>query len=111
MTVRIDLTLCNGCTDRPESICEEICPGDLLYRKDGKAFLREPSDCWDCFACVKECPSKALSIELPFQISESRQRLTACMKENSILWRLVDQEGKDLAKYLLKNRVISKNNK
>ena len=67
----------------PEGCCEEICPGDLFYREQGKAVMREPSDCWDCCACVKACPRAALSIELPFQISEAKHRLTARIKKNT----------------------------
>ena len=104
MTVCIDINRCNGCVGRSESFCEEICPGDLFYIKDGKAVLREPTDCWDCFSCVKECPNEALSIELPFQISESRQRLTAVIKNNRIRWRVSDRNGNVLVKIDLTNR-------
>ena len=105
MTVRIDLERCNGCGERSEGCCEEICPGDLFYREDGKARLREPSDCWDCFACVKACPREALCIELPFQISESRHRLSARIKSGHILWKMHDLHGKQINQCNIPNRV------
>lgn len=111
MTVHIDYKLCNGCPKNPEGCCEEICPGDLFYRKNKKAVMREPADCWDCFACVKACPRSALSVELPFQISEDKHRLTARCKKNCIVWRLLDRKGKILFKHSMLNRkraVISK---
>ena len=37
MSVHIDIDACNGCPKRFEGFCEEICPGDLFYREDGKA--------------------------------------------------------------------------
>ncbi|MCP4715910.1 MAG: adenylylsulfate reductase [Deltaproteobacteria bacterium] len=104
MTVLINHRLCNGCPDHDEGRCEEICPGDLFYRHEGQARLREPSDCWDCFSCVKACPRAALSIELPFQISEARLRLTARIKENHIVWKLRDHADKALLSYTIKNR-------
>jgi adenylylsulfate reductase subunit B len=105
MTVRIDLERCNGCGERSEGCCEEICPGDLFYREHGKARLREPSDCWDCFSCVKACPREALCIELPFQISESRHRLSARIKSGHILWKMYDLHGKQINQCSIPNRV------
>ncbi len=104
MTVRIDYILCNGCRGRAEGCCEEICPGYLFYRENGKAVMREPSDCWDCFACVKACPRAALSVELPFQISEVKHRLIARIKNNRINWQLLDSNGLTLVKYSIQNR-------
>jgi len=104
MSVYIDIDVCNGCGKRAESFCEEICPGDLFYRENGKAILREPSDCWDCFACVKACPRSALSVELPFQISEEKHRLTARVKKNTIVWKLVDYKGSEIVSFTILNR-------
>jgi adenosine phosphosulfate reductase beta subunit len=105
MTVRIDVERCNGCGKRSEGCCEEICPGDLFYREHGKAQLREPSDCWDCFACVKACPREALCIELPFQISESRHRLSARIKDDTILWKMYDLHGSLINQCSIPNRI------
>ena len=105
MTVRIDLNRCNGCGKRFEGCCEEICPGDLFYRENGKAALREPAECWDCFACVKACPREALSIELPFQISESRHRLSARFNNNHIVWSMSDADGNPINCCSIANRV------
>jgi adenylylsulfate reductase subunit B len=104
MSVHIDIDVCNGCPKRSEGFCEEICPGDLFYREDSKAVLREPSDCWDCFACVKVCPRSALSVELPFQISEEKHRLTARVKKNTIVWKLIDFNGKEIVSFTIPNR-------
>lgn len=106
MTVRIDVERCNGCGKRSEGCCEEICPGDLFYREHGKAQLQEPSDCWDCFACVKACPREALCIELPFQISASRHRLSARIKPDHILWKMHDAQGSLINQCSIPNRVI-----
>jgi adenylylsulfate reductase subunit B len=105
MSVRIDYRLCNGCPGRAEGCCEEICPGDLFYRQNDKAVLREPADCWDCCSCVKACPRAALSIELPFQISESLHRLIARHRKNHTAWKLMERTGKVLSSYSIVNRI------
>ncbi len=104
MSVLIDYRLCNGCPGRYEACCEEICPGDLFRRENGKASLREPADCWDCCACVKACPRAALSIALPFQISEARHRLVARLKKYHIVWKLIERSGTIIATYTVENR-------
>jgi adenylylsulfate reductase, subunit B len=104
MTVLIDRKLCNGCPGRPEGCCEEVCPGDLFYRIAGQACLREAGDCWDCFSCVKACPRAALSVELPFQISEARLRLIARQHGEHITWKMLDHEGQTVAGYEIQNR-------
>jgi len=104
MTVRIDYERCNGCGKRPEACCEEVCPGNLFHRIEGKTALRDPSDCWDCFACVKACPRAALAIELPFQISEARNRLTARIGHRHIIWTLCDSSGTAISTYTIQNK-------
>lgn len=108
MTVSVDRHLCNGCPGRAEGCCEEICPGDLFYREDGRACLREPSDCWDCFACVKACPRAALSVELPFQISEVRHRLYARQRGDHIYWNLRARDGRVIAEFKIQNKDFQK---
>jgi adenylylsulfate reductase subunit B len=108
MSVRIDYRLCNGCPGKPEGCCEEICPGDLFYRDQGKAVMREPSDCWDCCSCAKACPRAALSIELPFQISESKNRLVARIKDTMMLWKLLDRKGNTITTYKIPIRCQAK---
>lgn len=105
MSVNIDTDLCTGCPDHGESPCEEVCPGDLFFRKDGKAVLREDSDCWDCLACVKACPHQALTVSLPFQICESRLRMTAAIYDDLIHWTVVDVNGRIVYECSRKNRI------
>jgi len=107
MPVHIDLSLCDGCAGNTESLCEEICPGDLFYRENGKARLREPSECWDCCACVKACPCEALSIESLLPASELRHRLSARIKADYILWKMYDDRGCIINQCRIPNRVVS----
>jgi len=104
MTVRINLERCDGCGQRDETFCGEICPGDLLFREEGRIRLREPEGCWDCFACVKVCPHEALCIDLPLQISQSRHCLSALIKTDHILWKMYDRQGHLINQCTIPNR-------
>lgn len=96
MSVRIDQHKCNGCRGAKESLCERICPQNLLFRlADGKAQVRDPRDCWDCAACVKECPRQAIVMYLPAQLGGRGATLQAIKKDNSILWILTRPDGEN----------------
>lgn len=94
MAVRIDRTRCNGCGKMIEPACAAVCPGDLLYRdKTGQCDLRDPSDCWDCAACIKECPRQAIKMFLPVEIGGRGSTLTARFTKGMVLWRLNRLDG------------------
>lgn len=50
---------CTGCGS-----CVAICPGSLmaLDAPGGRALCREPDACWECYACVKNCPQQAVRV-------------------------------------------------
>lgn len=50
--------------------CAQICPLDVIrYQKEenGKktVVVKYPYECWHCRACVKDCPTKAISMRYP----------------------------------------------
>ncbi len=95
MSVRINKNVCNGCGDVPEPRCVRVCPGDLLYKgdQDGQSMVRDPRDCWDCAACVKECPRQAIEIYLPVQIGGRGSTLQAKTGSGRITWQLTKPDG------------------
>ncbi len=94
MTVRINHELCNGCGRGEESLCMAVCPGNLLYKNtENKAVIRDSNDCWDCAACVKECPNQAIEMYLPVAIGGRGSTLTAKVLENKTLWELKKVNG------------------
>lgn len=104
MPPKIDRELCNGCPDRAEPRCAEICPGDLLLRgEDGRAACRCDRDCWDCMSCVKACPRNAISTVLPFQIGPYGASLKAVAGKDRIVWKCVDVNGRE-TRYEFKTR-------
>ena len=81
---------CKGC-----GRCEQICIGDLMTEdsKTKKAFCRSLRDCWDCMACTKECPEKAIEQRLPYQLGYLGAKLVPEMGENTITWTCTDING------------------
>lgn len=82
---------CFGCGK-----CEEICPGDLMEVNPDtkKAFCRSTRDCWDCMACIKECPTGALETRIPYQLGYYPARLIPKKKDKHIEWTCIDINGK-----------------
>ena len=55
---------CDGCKALDKTACQHICPNDLmvLNKETMKAFNRDPSMCWECYNCVKICPTQAVEV-------------------------------------------------
>ena len=52
---------CDGCKGQDKTACMHICPNDLMILdvERMKAYNREPEMCWECYNCVKICPTGA----------------------------------------------------
>ena len=86
---------CDGCKAEKESLCEQICPGDLMtLSEDKKGYCRMPRDCWDCMSCIKACPKGALETRIPYQLGYHVARLIPMMGTNTITWTCIDINGK-----------------
>jgi adenylylsulfate reductase subunit B len=55
---------CDGCKAQDKTACQYICPNDLmaLDRETMKAWNQEPAQCWECYNCVKICPTQAIEV-------------------------------------------------
>ncbi len=94
MSIFIDVNVCNGCGKLKETLCERICPGDLLFRnKRHKAEICSQAECWTCGACVKVCPIQAIDLKLPSQIIKSNISLRAKCEKQQTLWEIVNGNG------------------
>ncbi len=94
MSILIDEETCNGCGKAEETLCERICPGDLLFRNDKqKAEIRSQSDCWTCGACMKACPVQAIDLKLPSQILKSNVSLRATCTKQHTVWEIRNGNG------------------
>jgi len=110
--LRIDKQKCNGCSNLKEGPkCVTICPGDLLFLdKDNKSGIYDKSECWDCCACIKECPRSALSMTLPFQINESRTELKGRCLRTFTRWDIASPDGTQLKRFEIESRTEAKGN-
>lgn len=94
MSIFINNDVCNGCGKLEETLCERICPGNLLFRnKLHKAEIRSQADCWTCGACVKSCPLQAIDLKLPSQIIKSSTSLKAKCEKRHTIWEVVNGNG------------------
>lgn len=87
---------CNGCQGESEPMCQQVCPGDLMTIDpvSGKAFCRDPGDCWDCMTCVKACVRRAIQIRIQYQIGYFPARLFPLVGPDTVTWTLVDCHGR-----------------
>ena len=63
-SVRIDHDKCiahKGCRT-----CIDVCPTDILaLGPDGKVRMAF-DECWFCLPCEHDCPTKAITVEIPY---------------------------------------------
>ena len=60
----VDPSKCDGCKGDDKTACMYICPNDLMVLDPDamKAYNQEPDQCWECFSCVKICPTQAIEV-------------------------------------------------
>lgn len=92
MSIIIDKDRCTSCNQ-----CLDICPGNLIYkRKDGKAFIKYPKDCWGCTACMKECKYSAISYIISPQIGGSGGKMNVKESNNFLIWTIQKEDFKNI---------------
>jgi adenylylsulfate reductase subunit B len=86
---------CDGCKALDKTACQHICPNDLMVldKDKMKAYNRDPSMCWECYNCVKICPTQAVQVRgyadfVPMGASAVPLRST-----DSILWTVTFRDG------------------
>ena len=55
---------CDGCKALDKTACQYICPNDLMIldKETNKAYNRAVDMCWECYSCVKICPTQAIEV-------------------------------------------------
>ena len=86
---------CDGCKALDTTACQHICPNDLMVldTEIGKAYNRQPEMCWECYNCVKICPTQAVEVRgyadfVPLGASVIPMRST-----DSIMWTIKFRNG------------------
>lgn len=88
MSIRINTNSCVGCKK-----CIEVCPGNLIKLKDGKAFIKREKDCWGCTSCLKECQAGAIAFFLGADIGGKGSILSTKAQGDLRYWIVTDPNG------------------
>ena len=81
---------CDGCKALDKTACQYICPNDLmLLNKDTqKALNQDPQMCWECYSCVKICPTQAVEVRGYQDFVPMGASVTAMRSSEDILWTI-----------------------
>jgi adenylylsulfate reductase subunit B len=86
---------CDGCKALDRTACQYICPNDLMMldKETNKAVNRDPSMCWECFNCVKICPTQAVQIRGYADFVPLGASVTPLRSTESIMWTVQFRNG------------------
>jgi len=81
---------CDGCKALDRTACQHICPNDLMVldKETNKAFNRDPSMCWECYNCVKICPTQAIEVRGYADFVPLGAQCTPLRSTDSIMWTI-----------------------
>jgi len=86
---------CDGCKALDKTACQYICPNDLmvLNRDLMKAYNNEPEMCWECYNCVKICPTQAIEVRGYADFVPLGGQVTPMRSSDSIMWTIKFRNG------------------
>jgi adenylylsulfate reductase subunit B len=86
---------CDGCKALDKTACQYICPNDLmvLVTETSKAYNREPEMCWECYNCVKICPTQAIEIRGYADFVPMKANVVPLRSSDSIMWTVKFRNG------------------
>ncbi len=93
MPTFVYMTRCDGC-----GYCVDICPSDIMHidKKYRRAYNIEPDMCWECYSCVKACPTHAIDVRgyADFVPLGHGVRVHRDEEEGIISWRITFRGGR-----------------
>ena len=86
---------CDGCKALDRTACQYICPNDLMIldKESGKAFNRAPDMCWECYSCVKICPTLAIEVRGYADFMPLGAVVQPMRSSDTILWTVKFRDG------------------
>ena len=87
---------CDGCKAQDKTACQYICPNDLmlLNKETNKAYNRAPEMCWECYNCVKICPTRAVEVRGYADFMPMGGVVQPLRSSDSIMWSVKFRSGK-----------------
>jgi adenylylsulfate reductase subunit B len=81
---------CDGCKALDKTACQHICPNDLMVldKATMKAFNQDPQMCWECYNCVKICPTQAVEVRGYADFVPLGASATALRSTQDIMWTI-----------------------
>lgn len=91
----VNVEKCDGCKALDTTACQHICPNDLMVldMEAKKAFNRDPSMCWECYNCVKICPTQAVEIRGYADFVPLGAQCTPLRSTDSVMWTIKFRNG------------------
>lgn len=86
----VNVEKCDGCKALDKTACQHICPNDLmvLNKETNKAYNQDVSMCWECYNCVKICPTQAIEIRGYADFVPLGAQCTPLRSTDSIMWTI-----------------------
>jgi adenylylsulfate reductase subunit B len=87
---------CDGCKAKDKTACQYVCPNDLmaLDKTTNKGYNQEPDLCWECFSCVKICPTQAIDVRGYADFVPLGASITPMRGTDSIMWTVQFRDGR-----------------
>lgn len=98
---------CDGCKALDRTACQYICPNDLMLldKKSEKAYNRAPDMCWECYNCVKICPTQAVEVRGYADFMPLGGVVQPLRSTDAIMWSVKFRDG-DVKRFRFKTRTI-----
>jgi len=86
---------CDGCKALDKTACQHVCPNDLmmLNKESSKAYNRDPAMCWECYSCVKICPTQAVDVRGYADFVPMGASVVPLRSTDSIMWTVKFRNG------------------
>ena len=86
---------CDGCKAQDKTACQYICPNDLmvLNKDTNKAYNRASEMCWECYNCVKICPTQAIEVRGYADFMPMGRYVQPLRSTDAIMWSVRFRNG------------------
>lgn len=98
---------CDGCKAQDRTACQYICPNDLMLldKESEKAYNRAPDMCWECYNCVKICPTQAIEVRGYADFMPLGGVVQPMRSSDAIMWSVKFRNG-EVKRFRFKTRTI-----